>query len=177
MFSLPKTYFGLLTTKLVALKFRSQKTAFFVSKRRCTQLYSTKNMFWSVCRKLCCFQRCYTGERFSSSLQWVTLRFAWFYSKQRFYLILDKLHCFRILFLRTTFSFVFATKLHFWCSILPKKCSGLLATKLGWFEPHVTKNSVFPFLCLKYPAFSLNTGKTCFGLFAVKLGCYQHYCT
>ena len=87
MFSLPKTCFGLLTTKLVALKFRSQKTAFFVSKTRCTQLYSTKNMFWSVCRKivLC----------------------------PAFYLILDKLHCFRILFLRTTFSFVFVTKLHF----------------------------------------------------------------
>ena len=100
MFSLPKTYFGLLTTKLVALKFRSQKTAFFVSKN-------------------------YTFDVLSYQ----------------------------------------------------KKCSGLLATKLGWFEPHVTKNSVFPFLCLKYPAFSLNTGKTCFGLFAVKLGCYQHYCT
>ena len=129
MFSLPKTCFGLLTTKLVALKFRSQKTAFFVSKTRCTQLYSTKNMFWSVCRKIVLFPA--------------------------FYLILDKLHCFRILFPRTTFSFVFVTKLHFWCSILPKKCSGLLATKLGWFEPHVAKNSVFPFLCLKYPAFSL----------------------
>ena len=55
MLSLPKTCFGLLTTKLVALKFRSQKTAFFVSKTRCTQLYSTKNMFWSVCRKIVLF--------------------------------------------------------------------------------------------------------------------------
>ena len=55
MFSLPKTCFGLLTTKLVALKFRSQKTTFFVSKTRCNQLYSTKNIFWSFCRKIVLF--------------------------------------------------------------------------------------------------------------------------
>ena len=135
----------------------------FIARKTCFVMFDVK---------LCCFQCSYARERFSSSLQRVTLRFAWFYSKKRFYLILDKLHCFRILFLRTIFSFVIVTKLHFWCFILPKQCSGLLTTKLGWFEPRVTKNSVFPFLCLKYPAFSLNTGKTSFGLFAVKLGCY-----
>ena len=37
-----------------------------------------------------------------------------------------------------------------------------MATKLGCLEPYVTKNSVFPFLCLKYAAFSFIAGKTCF---------------
>ena len=35
----------------------------------------------------------------------------------------------------------------------------------------------FPFLCLKYAACSFIAGKICFGLFAVKLGCFQCYCT
>ena len=140
----------------------------FIARKKCFGLFAVK---------LCCFQRYYTGKRFSSSLKRVTLRFTWFYSKQRFYLILARLRCLRIFFLRTTFSFVFVTQLHFWCSVLPKKCSGLLATKLGCFEPHVIKNSVFPILCLKYATFSFIAGNTCFGLFAVKLGCYQRYCT
>ena len=40
-----------------------------------------------------------------------------------------------------------------------------------------TKKSVFPFLCLKYAACSFIAGKTCFALFAVKLGCFQCCCT
>ena len=58
-----------------------------------------------------------------------------------------------------------------------EKCSGLLATKLGCFEPHVIKKTVF------FQFYVLNTlrlallQETCFGLFAVKLGCYQSYCT
>ena len=54
----------------------------------------------------------------------------------------------------------------------------MLATKLSCFEPYVThKKSVFPFLCLKYAACSFIAGKTCFALFAVKLGCFQCNCT
>ena len=37
--------------------------------------------------------------------------------------------------------------------------------------------SISAFLCLKYTVFSFVAGKTCFGLFAVKLGCFQRYCT
>ena len=87
-----------------------------------------------------------------------------------------KLRCSRILLLRTTFSSSFVRKLHIWRSILPEKCFGLLATKLGCFEPYVTKNSVFSFLCLKYVAFSFIAGRTCFGLFAVTVGSSQRYC-
>ena len=64
--------------------------------------------------------------------------------KARFCFCLAKLRCSRILLLRTTFPSSFVSKLHFWRSILPKKCFGLLATKIGCFEPYVTKNSVFP---------------------------------
>ena len=41
----------------------------------------------------------------------------------------------------------------------------------------MSQKSVSFFLCLKYAAFSLIAGKTCFGLFSVKLGCFQQYCT
>ena len=127
-----------------ALKLRSQKTAFFKSKIRFSQLWSRKTCFGLFPVKLCFLQGYYTGKRFSSSFQRGTPRFTWFYSRERFYLILAKLRCFRILSLRRTFSFVFVTKIHFWCSILPKKC-GLLGTKLGRFEPHVTKKFFFQF--------------------------------
>ena len=39
------------------------------------------------------------------------------------------------------------------------------------------KKSVFPFLCLKYAECSFIAGETRFTLFAVKLGCFQCYCT
>ena len=86
------------------------------------------------------------------------------------------LRCSRILLLRTTFSSSFMSKLHIWRSILPEKCFGLLPTKLGCFEPYVTKNSVFSLLCLKYVAFTFIAGRTCFGLFAVTVGSSQRYC-
>ena len=89
--------------------------------------------------------------------------------------MLDKWRCFRILFLRTTFSSVFVTKVHFYFSL--EKCFGLLATKLDYFEPHITKASVFAFLSLKYAAFSFIRGKTRLGFFAVKLGSSQRYRT
>ena len=41
----------------------------------------------------------------------------------------------------------------------------------------MSQKSVFPFLCLKYAACSFIAGKTCSGFFAVKLGCFQCYCT
>ena len=61
-------------------------------------------------------------------------------------MFLAKLRCFRIFFLRITFSFVFVTKLHFH-SLYYRKIV-LLATKLGYFEPYVTKTSYFAF-CVK----------------------------
>ena len=112
-------------------------------------------------------------KRFSFGLQRVRPMFPWFYSKQRFYLCLAKLRCSRILLLRTTFSSSFVRRLHIWRSILPEKWFGLLATKLGCFEPYVTKNGVFSLLCLKYVAFSFIAGRTCFGWFAVTAGSLQ----
>ena len=82
-----------------------------------------------------------------------TLVFTSFYSKQRFYLCLAKWRRFRILFLRTTFTSVFVTKLHFWCSILLEKCFGLLATKIDYLWAVYHKNqrfclSVFKIRCV-----------------------------
>ena len=160
---------------LWALYRKNQRFCFFLATTRCTQLYVLKaSGLFAV--KLCVLQWYCTGKRFSFSLQRVRLIFPWFDSKQRFYLCLAKLRCSRILLLRTTFSSSFVRKLHIWRSILPEKCFGLLATKLGCLEPYVTKNSVFSLLCLKYVAFSFIAGRTCFGLFAVTVGSSQRYC-
>ena len=90
---------------------------------------------------------------------------------------LARWRCFRILFLRTTFTSVFVTKLYFWCSILLEKCFGLLATKSDYLWAVYHKNQRFTFLCLKYAAFSFIREETCLGLFAVKLVSSQRYCT
>ena len=50
----------------------------------------------------------------------------------------------------------------------------LVGNEIGFFELHIAKNSVFPICFLKHVAL---TQKTCFGLFAVKLCCFQRYCT
>ena len=93
--------------------------------------------------------------------------------KQRFCFLLAELRCLRIVFLRTALFSVSVTKLHFGRSILPRD---VLAC---WQLNQVTLSlkSVSAFLCLKYAVFSFIAGKTCFGLFAVKLGCFRRYCT
>ena len=64
---------------LWALYYEKKRFSFFVAWTRCTQLYSTKNMFSFVC--------CNIGllhEKKSSSMQLVTLIFTWFYSNNVF---------------------------------------------------------------------------------------------
>ena len=53
----------------------------------------------------------------------------------------------------------------------------MLATKSRCFEFYITKKSVFAFSLLKHVGLSFIAQKTCFGLFAVILGCFQCYCT
>ena len=84
-----------------------------------------------------------------------------------------KLRCLRIVFLRTTLFSVSVTKLNFRRSFLLKNF--LAYWQLN--EVTLSHKSVSAFLCLKYAEFSFIAGKICFGLFAVKLGCFQRYCT
>ena len=126
--------FGLLKSKfklLWALYYKKQRFL-FCWESRCNQLYNTNTIFWFVCcniglfsvllhQKKVFFQYAASHSDFHSILL-----------KQRFCFLLAKLLCFRIIFLRTTLFSVFLTKLHFGRSILPKKCFGLLATKLGY---------------------------------------------
>ena len=133
-----------------------------------------KTCFGLLAVILDCFQCYCTKKRFSSSIH---SDFHLSLLKRRFSFLLAKLPCFRIVFPRTTFFSVFVTKQHFGHSILPKKFFGLLATKLGYLYPYDTKKSVTFFLCLKYAVFSFIARKTCFGLFSVKLGSFQRYCT
>ena len=53
----------------------------------------------------------------------------------------------------------------------------MLARKSRCFEFYITKKSVFAFSSLKYARLSFIAKKTCFGLFAVILGCFRCYCT
>ena len=136
------------------------------------------------------------GKNFLPVCSKITLVFTSFYSKQRFYLCSAKWRWFRILFLRTIFTSVFVTKLHFWCSLLLEKFFGLLATKLDYlwavyhikpafacwqemhcFEFYITKKSVFAFSSLKHAGLSFIAQKACFGLFAIILVCFRCYCT
>ena len=136
-----------------------------------------KKVFWSVCRKVVCFAVILHRKKVFFQFAASPPNFSLILLKQRFSLCLAKLRCSRILLLRTTFSSSFVSKLHIWRSILPEKCFGLLATKLGCFEPYVTKKRrFFSLLCLKYVAFSFVARRTCFRLFAVTVGCSQRYC-
>ena len=157
-------------TKVEDSSFISQKTAiwFYRCKIQCFKLHITDNMFcfvnnsiglpWALyCKKsvfaffavkLCCCQRYCTGKRFSSSLQRVTLIFTSLYFVACVWLS-DAV--FSIIFLRTTFP-LFSLPKHFWRSILPKECFGLLATQLSCFEPYDAKKrfslSVFKIRCV-----------------------------
>ena len=93
--------------------------------------------------------------------------------KQRFCFLLAELRCLRIVFLSTTLFSVSETKLHLDALYYQKN---VLAC---WQLNQVTLSlkSVSAFLCLKYAVFSFIAGKTYFGLFAVKLGCFQRYIT
>ena len=142
---------------------------------------------------MCCCQRYCTWKRFSSSLQQITLVFTSFYSKQPFYLCLGKWRCFRILFLRTTFTSVFVTKLHFWCSILLEKCFSFFVTKLNylwavyyikpafacWQENRAAlsfisqKKSVFAFFVAKTRKTQLYSTKNMFWFLCCNIGLFS----
>ena len=154
--------FGFLATKLGFFEaYITKKRRFsFFWERRCNQLYSTTPYFGLFAVKLCCWQRYFIGKRFSSSLQRVTLVFAWFYSKQRFCMCLAKLRCFQHhLSENNVFFFRYQTTLVNYAAfslITPKTCFCLLATKLGCFELYVACS------LLKYVVLSFIAPKTCF---------------
>ena len=123
-----------------------KKKAFliFVAKTRWNQLYSIKNNILVCLPYNCVVASVIAPEKVflpvCSDLPWLFTSFYW---KQRFYLCLARWRCFGILFLRTTFTSVFVTKLHFWCSILLEKCFGLLVTKLDYLWAVYHKNHCF----------------------------------
>ena len=107
-----------------------------MARKTCVRLFSVKSR---------CFQRYCNEKRCFARLQRVTLIFTWLYLKQRFGLFFARFCYFHH---HLSVSSLFVTKLHFWRSILPKECFGLLATQLSCFEPYVTKKMFLPF-CVK----------------------------
>ena len=147
-------------------------------------------MFWFVCGKNWLLAALMQLKKGVCQFAEVSTNFYLILLKKRFRLLFAQLPCFEhyvsdnrlFLFFVPKLHFMSqkaacVTKLHLGHSILPKKCFGLLATKLGYLQPYDTEKSVSFFLCLKYAAFSFIAGKTCFGLFSVKLGGFQRYCT
>ena len=126
--------FGLSATKLGFFEAYITKNSVFAFcwETRCNQLYSTNTIFWFVCCNIGLFSVLLHQKRVFFQYAASHSDFHLILLKQRFCFLLAKLPCFRIIFLRTTLFSVFLTKLHFGRSILPKKCFGLLATKLGY---------------------------------------------
>ena len=116
-----------------AIYHKKKRFCFFVAKIRWNQLYSIKNIFCFVCLKIVSLPALLHLEKvflqFAAGHPGFLLHFT---QNNIFYLCLAKWRCFRILFLITTSTSVFVTKLHFWSSILLEKCFGLLATKLDY---------------------------------------------
>ena len=201
-FMAPRICFASLTTTLSFLElYITKKKAFlllfFVAETRWNQLYSRKSIFRFVCHKIVLLPALLHLEKiffqFAAKLPWFLLHFT---QNNVFYLCLAKWHCFRIPFLRTTFTSVFVTKLHFWFSILLEKYFGLLATKLDylWAVYHIkpafacwqedraalsfiSQKKCFAFSSLKHARLSFIAQKTYSGLFAIILGCFRCYCT
>ena len=61
--------------------------------------------------KLGCFRCCCTRKMFFAGLEWVTLIFSWFYSKQRSRLFSAKLRCFQHYICENSLSFFSVPKL------------------------------------------------------------------
>ena len=74
---------------------------------------------------------------------------------------------------KTAISF-FVSEYPFLSLIVAKVGFCMLATKSRCFEFYITKKSVFAFSLLKHVGLSFIAQKTCFGLFAVILGCFQY---
>ena len=144
---------------------KKQRFCFDIDK---IQLYSTKYMFWFVCHKIVLFSVLLNGKRFSSSLQRVTLGFTWFYSK-RFRLFSAKLRCFQ-----HYVSHKKKRKLCFWPFILSYRIHVFVCWQCNWKLRAIRyKKIAIWFFVAKYPFFSLLVPKTCFGLLATKLGCFE----
>ena len=169
------TFFVCWQQNHAALSFISQKKhfCFFVAKTRWIQLYSTKNMFWFVFCNIGLFSVLLHQKKVFFQYAGSHPDFHLILLKQRFCFLLAKLRCLRIVFLRTTLFSISVSKVNFGCSILLKIFSAC------WQLNKVTLShkSVSAFLCLKYAEFSFIAGKTCFCLFAGKVGCFQRYCT
>ena len=110
-----KIRFSMLVKKLRCWTFISEKKCFcfVIAKRRCTQFYTTKHMFWFACCNSGLFSVLLHQKKVFFQYAAIYSHFHLILLKQRFSFLLAKLPCFRIVFSRTTFFSVFVTKLHF----------------------------------------------------------------
>ena len=136
-----KTHFYLFAIKpgYCELKLTKKRFRLLVSKIRYFQLYCTKNMCSLIFCKIALFPALLQREKMFCK---AATSHGDFYLKQRFGLFLARFCYFHH---HLSVSSLFVTKLHFWRSILPKECFGLLATQLSCFEPYVTKKMFLPF--------------------------------
>ena len=115
--------------------------------------------FWSVCRKVVCF------VCFAVVLHRKKVFFKFAASPPNFSLIL----------LKTTFLLVFGEVTLFLYPPSENNVFLFFHEQTTHLTLYIT-GKMFSLLCLKYVAFRFIAGKTCFGVFAVTLGCSQRYC-
>ena len=149
-FIAPTICFALLTTTLGFLELyitkKKKRFCFFVAKTRWNQLYSIKSIFWFVCRKIVSLPVLLHLEKVFFQFAATHPGFLLHFTENNVFTC-DRWRCFGILFLRT---------------------------KLGFFEAYITKNGVFPF-CRERHCNQFYSTTPYFGLFAVKLCCWQRY--
>ena len=175
------------------LDHKKQRFSFFVAKLRCTELYSTKHIFWFVCHKIVFFSVLLSGKRFFPVCS-ESLSFTWFYSKLRFRVFSAKIRCFQHYVSDNRLLLVFVRKLCFWPFI--DNMFWCVGNEIGSFERYVTKKQRFGFRC-KIPFFQspstknkfwfvgneikllwgLNHKKERFCFFVAKTRCFQLYCS
>ena len=147
-----KTAIWLFVAKYAALTFIATRICFglLATKLGFFEAYSKKNMFCFVCRQIGHFPAICSGKWISFPIfnEW-----RWFFldgtQNNVLACFLAKLRCFKHYLSKNNLYHFFLHEIRFWRSNLSKTPFGLFAANLSWFELCVTKESVFPFLCLK----------------------------
>ena len=161
-----KSVFAFSSLKHARLSFIAQKTCFglFAVILGCFRCYCTKKWFSSIMQESPWFSLDFTQTTVFLSFGWVTL------SQNR--LSENKL-------VLSLLCFLFHNQTSLWRLYITGKMFWLVANilRLPWALRHTKKKSFSALLCFKYVAFSSIAGKRFYGLFAVKLGCFQRYST
>ena len=157
----------------------SEKAAIqcFVGKHAALSFIAPKISFGQLATKLSFFEL-YIAKTSVFTFSWVQhVPLSFMPSKERVSLSLAQLHCLQYYLSQNNLCHISLHEIPFLRANLSKICFGAFAASWGWFELCVTSKERFFACVFKYASFSYIAKKTCFGLCAVELRCFQRYCT